>query len=63
MTKNERYNLIKEICERKQADDVGQLPCTEADIQDEFCRLQTHLEKTNYSWENDFLKNLIFGTD
>ena len=37
MTKSERYNLIKKICEYKnQIDEYGQLSTTETDLQDEF---------------------------
>ena len=63
MTLEQRYNLIKKICEQKnQTDEVGQLPTTEADLQDEFCRFNTTLPPKETKWENQFLQNLIFGT-
>ena len=68
MTKTQRYNLIKKICEHKnQIDEYGQLPTTENDLQDEFSRFNTTVEPINdiqdsYKWQNKFLQNLIFGT-
>lgn len=68
MTLEQRYNLIKKICEQKnQTDEVGQLPTTEADLQDELRRFNTTIERPNNSqdsdqWQNQFLQNLIFGT-
>jgi|TARA_E500000318_G_C3529098_1_gene199698 hypothetical protein len=63
MTLTERYNLIKKICEQKnQTDEVGQLPYTDKDLQDELCRFNTTLEPTDEKWENKFLENLIFGS-
>jgi hypothetical protein len=66
MTKNERYNLIKKICETKNQT-LGQLPTTEADLQDEFSRFNTSLETVSTEqdsrlWQNKFLENLIFGS-
>lgn len=68
MTKSERYNLIKKICEHKnQIDEYGQLPTTEADLQDEFARFNTTVERLDDSqnserWQSKFLQDLIFGT-
>lgn len=68
MTKPERYNLIKKICECKNPiDENGQLPTTENDLLDEFSRFNTTLEPINetqdsHKWQNKFLQNLIFGT-
>lgn len=68
MTTNQRYNLIKKICESKnQIDSHGQLPTTETDLHDEFSRFNTTLEKPAIEqdsrlWQNKFLQDLIFGT-
>jgi hypothetical protein len=68
MTKTQRYNLIKKICEYKnQIDKNGELPTTEADLLDEFSRFDTTLEPTNdiqdsHKWQKKFLQDLIFGT-
>jgi hypothetical protein len=68
MNPTERYNIIKKICETKnQKNDIGQLPSTEADLLDEFGRLNTTVERLDDSqssakWQNKFLQNLIFGT-
>jgi hypothetical protein len=68
MNSTERYNIIKKICETKnQKNDIGQLPSTEADLLDEFGRLNTTVERLDDSqssakWQNKFLQNLIFGT-
>ena len=68
MKPTERYNLIKKICEQKNpTDHIGQLPTTEADLQDEFLRFDTTLEnrmpqQDSRKWQNKFLQNLIFGT-
>ena len=66
MTLTERYNLIKKICENKNQS-LGQLPTTEADLQDEFSRFDTSLEtvateQDSRLWQNKFLENLIFGS-
>jgi len=64
----ERYNLIKKICENKNpTDEIGQLPSTKTDLQDEFCRFNTTIERLDDSqnseqWQKKFLQNLIFGT-
>lgn len=62
MNKETRLKLIKSICEKTAPDGYVQLPVTDSDIADEFGRLSTHLEKTNFNWENEFLKDLIFGS-
>lgn len=68
MTKAERYNIIKKTCEnKKQTIEYGQLPTTEADLQDEFLRFNTTLEnrmpqQDSRKWQNQFLENLIFGS-
>jgi hypothetical protein len=68
MTKTQRYNLIKKICECKNPiDENGQLPTTENDLQDEFSRFNTTVERLDDSqnserWQSKFLQNLIFGT-
>ena len=68
MKPTERYNIIKKICEQKNpTDQIGQLPTTEADLQDEFSRFNTTLEnrtpeQDSHKWQNQFLQNLIFGT-
>jgi hypothetical protein len=68
MKPTERYNIIKKICEQKNpTDQIGQLPTTEADLLDEFGRLNTIVERLDDSqssakWQNKFLQNLIFGT-
>lgn len=64
MTTEQRYNLIKQICE---TEPTGQLPTTKADIQDEFSRFNTTLETTPIEqdsrlWQRKFLQDLIFGT-
>ena len=61
----DRLDLIKKIHKqlaKPASDGYVQLPVKEADIKDEFARLNTHLEQTNYNWENEFLKDLIFGS-
>ena len=64
----ERYNLIKKICENKNpTDEIGQLPSTKNDLQDEFCRFNTTIERLDDSqnseqWQKKFLQDLIFGT-
>ena len=61
----DRLDLIKKIHKQMSesaSDGYVQLPVKQADIKDEFVRLNTHLEKTNYNWENEFLKDLIFGS-
>jgi len=61
----DRLDLIKKIHKQMSesaSDGYVQLPVKEADIKDEFVRLNTHLEQTNYNWENEFLKDLIFGS-
>lgn len=68
MTQTERYNIIKKTCENKnQINSHGQLPTTEADLQDEFLRFNTTLEnrmpqQDSRKWQNQFLQNLIFGS-
>lgn len=58
----QRYNLIKKICEKNQIEEVGQLPTTKADLQDELCRLNTTPPPKETEWEIQFVQNLIFGT-
>jgi hypothetical protein len=68
MTLSQRYNLIKKICEQKnQSDEVGQLPYTYNDLQDELSRFSTSIETASTEqdsrlWQNKFLENLIFGS-
>jgi len=63
MTEQQRYNLIKKICEQKnQTDEVGQLPYTDNDLQDELCRFNTTPPPKETKWENQFIQNLVFGT-
>lgn len=63
MTFAQRYNLIKKICEQKnEQQSIAQLPYTDQDLQDEFCRFNTTLEPPAEKWENQFLQNLVFGS-
>ena len=68
MNHTERYNLIKKICEQKNpTDQIGQLPTTEADLQDEFLRFNTSLEtlqpqQDSRLWQKSFFQNLVFGS-
>lgn len=68
MTTEERYSLIKKIHEQKNAtNEHGQLPTTEKDLQDEFCRFGTECEpledeRNSEKWEQTFLQDLIFGS-
>ena len=67
MTKAERYNLIKKICEQTDPTAYAQIPTTEEDLQDEFSRLHTSIEsrspqQDSNQWQNQFLQDLIFGT-
>jgi hypothetical protein len=59
----QRYNLIKKICEQKNSiDEIGQLPYNEDDLQDELCRFNTTPPTKETEWEIQFVQNLIFGT-
>ena len=68
MTSQERYDLIKSICQRNDPqDEVGELPYTECDLQDELARFSTHVEPSNPSqdseqWETSFVQELVFGS-
>lgn len=68
MTKQDRYELIKNICESKsKIDSVGVLPYEETDLQDELSLFNTSCDKLaqdqdSEQWENSFLQDLVFGS-
>ena len=63
MKNQERYELIKKLCTKKiPTDEVGQLPLKQSDIDDESSLFSTYIEPYRSQWEEDFVKNLIFGS-
>ena len=68
MTNQDRYELIKNICESKsKIDSVGVLPYDETDVQDEMSRFNTSCDslaqdQDSEQWQDSFLQDLVFGS-
>ena len=68
MTTEERYSLIKKICEsRNQKTEYGEMPYSDKDLRDEFLRFDTSVqtlptEQDSRLWQKSFFQDLVFGS-